>query len=425
MVLFMSNFRKWLTLFLLSLGGGTIYIVPYFKFSYYDQLQMATGLSNYQLGMLMTVMGILNFIFYIPGGAIADKLSARSLFTFSMIATGGLTIWYGTMPGYTTLLIIHGLFAATTVLTFWSAFLKGIRACGTKEEQGRMFGISDAIRAIAGTVISFALLAILGRATTDAVGVANSLYVMGILYIVIGILTFFLMPRGNEAQVQDEGEEQQVKFSFGTAMQVLKMPAVWFISINIFCWYVAYTTITYAVPYLTDGFGMTTTMASTVGIIRMYVITILAAPIAGFLADKMKSSSKLLIYCGVLCTVLTALYIIVPSKAALVILMVVITLAVGAIISAARGVYFATMAETKIPLFVTGVATGIISVISYSPDLFIQAMYGKWIDNFGITGYKYIFAFMTGTMIVSIVTAILIRKIALKAEKKSVNKIAG
>nr|WP_295970097.1 MFS transporter [uncultured Bacillus sp.] len=421
----MSNFRKWLTLFLLSLGGGTIYIVPYFKFSYYDQLQMATGLSNYQLGMLMTVMGILNFIFYIPGGAIADKLSARSLFTFSMIATGGLTIWYGTMPGYTTLLIIHGLFAATTVLTFWSAFLKGIRACGTKEEQGRMFGISDAIRAIAGTVISFALLAILGRATTDAVGVANSLYVMGILYIVIGILTFFLMPRGNEAQVQDEGEEQQVKFSFGTAMQVLKMPAVWFISINIFCWYVAYTTITYAVPYLTDGFGMTTTMASTVGIIRMYVITILAAPIAGFLADKMKSSSKLLIYCGVLCTVLTALYIIVPSKAALVILMVVITLAVGAIISAARGVYFATMAETKIPLFVTGVATGIISVISYSPDLFIQAMYGKWIDNFGITGYKYIFAFMTGTMIVSIVTAILIRKIALKAEKKSVNKIAG
>jgi sugar phosphate permease len=423
----MSNFRKWLTLFLLSLGGGTIYIVPYYKFTYYDQLQLASGLSNYQLGMLMTVMGILNMIFYIPGGAIADKFSPRSLFTFSMIATGGLTIWYGTMPGYTGMLIIHALFAITTVLTFWSAFLKGIRACGTKEEQGRMYGISDMIRAIVGTVVSFALLAILGNAATDVVGLANSLYVMGALYIGIGVATFFLMPRGKEAQAAtDEEDVKQVKFSFAVAAKVLKMPAVWFIAINIFCWYVAYTTITYAVPYLSDGFGMSSGVASSVGIIRQYVITIMIAPIAGFIADKkLKSSSKLLIFCGILCTILTALFIVVPSSATLVMLMVVITLSVGAVISAARGVYFATMAETRIPLYVTGVATGIISVISYSPDLFLQAMYGKWLDNYGLVGYKYIFAFMAAVMVVSIITAVLIRKTQLKAQKEEQQSLAS
>lgn len=417
----MSNFRKWLTLFFISLGGGTIYIVPYFKFTYYDQLLIATGLNNYQLGMLMTVMGILNMIFYIPGGIIADKFSARSLFTISMVGTGLLTIWYGTLPGYGTLLVIHGLYAITTVLTFWSAFLKGIRACGTKEEQGRMYGISDMIRAITGTVISFLILAILGKATSDGVGIANSLYVMGAIYIAIGVATFFIMPKGNaSAEPVEEGEEQQAKFSIKLAVKVLKMPAVWFISINVFCWYIAYTTITYAVPYLTSGFDMSTSMASTVGIVRQYVITILIAPIAGIIADKMKSAAKLLVYCGIIGTVLTALFIIVPTKATLVMLMVVITIAVGAIISAARGVYFATMAETRIPLYVTGVATGIISIISYSPDLFVQAMYGKWIDDFGLLGYKYIFIFMTVFMVVSAVSALFIKKAAVKAQASEI-----
>lgn len=417
----MSNFRKWLTLFFISLGGGTIYIVPYFKFTYYDQLLVATGLNNYQLGMLMTVMGILNMIFYIPGGIIADKFSARSLFTISMIGTGILTIWYGTLPGYGTLLVIHGLYAITTVLTFWSAFLKGIRACGTKEEQGRMYGISDMIRAITGTIISFLILAILGKATSDSVGIANSLYVMGAIYIAIGVATFFIMPKGNaSSESVEDKDEQQAKFSFKLAIKVLKMPAVWFISINVFCWYIAYTTITYAVPYLTSGFDMSTSMASTVGIIRQYVITILIAPIAGIIADKMKSAAKLLIYCGIIGAVLTALFIVVPTKATLVILMVVITIAVGAVISAARGVYFATMAETRIPLFVTGVATGIISIISYSPDLFVQAMYGKWIDNFGLLGYRYIFIFMTVFMVVSAISAWLIKKAAVKAQASEI-----
>lgn len=418
----MSKIKKWITLLLLSLGGGTIYIVPYFKFNYYDQLQVATGLSNYQLGMLLTVYGSLCMIFYIPGGAIADKFSARGLFTFSMIATGLLTFWYATIPGYTTLLIIHGLMAFTSVLTFWSAFLKGIRACGTKDEQGRMYGISDSIRSITGAIVSFVLLALIGSVTKDYVGgVARCFYLMGIIYIVIGILTFFFMPRENGSNAGDDNEEKQAKLSLQSIKTILKMPAIWLISLNIFCWYVAYSTISYAVPYLTAGFHLSTSMAGTVGIIRMYIIAIFAAPIAGFLADKMKSSSKLLIYLGILCTILTALYIVIPTRAGLVMIMAVITIAVGAAIAGARGIYFATMAETKIPLYVTGVATGIISVISYSPDLFMQAMFGKWLDNYGLLGYKYIFTFMTVCLIASIITAMLIRRTALKTEKQSIN----
>jgi len=413
----MSKFKKYLALLLLSLGGGTIYIVPYYKYNYYDALMQASGLNNTQLGVLLAVYGSLAMIFYLPGGAIADKFSARILFTFSMISTGLLTLWYGTMPGYTTILIIHGLMAVTTVLTFWSAFLKGVRALGTKEEQGRMYGLSDMIRGIAGAGLSFILLAVIGKATTDAVGVKDSLYLMGIIYITIGVLTFFLMPRQNDTQANGDNDEPAEKLSLKSVKTILKMPAIWLISLNIFFWYVAYSVISYAVPYLTQGFGLSSSMAGTVGILRMYLISIFAAPIAGFLADKMKSPSKLLIYLGILCTILTALFVVIPTKVGLVTIMIVITLAVGGVIAAARGIYFATMAETKIPLYVTGLATGIISIISYSPDLFMQVMIGQWLDKYGLFGYKLTFLWMTVCLIGAIITAILIRKTALKTEK--------
>lgn len=417
----MSTFKKYMALFFLSLGGGTIYIVPYFKYSYYDQLMAATGLNNYQLGMTLTVYATIALISYLPGGLIADKFKAKTLFAFSMITTGLLTFWYAMLPGYKTLLVIHALMSVTSVLTFWSAYLKGVRALGTKEEQGKMFGISDSIRSIASAVVSFILLAVIGKASTDAVGVANSLYLMGIVYIAIGVLTYFLMPNESESQSSDENEEVE-KLSLQSIKKVLKMPAVWLIAFNVFCWFAAYGTLTFAVPYLSQGFDLTASMASTVGIIRMYIIAIFAAPIAGFIADKIKSPSKVLIYLGVIGTVLTAIFIIIPTRATFMMLMVVVTLAVGAVIAAARGIYFATMAETRIPLYVTGTATGIISIICYMPDLFMQPMIGYWIDKFGLLGYKYSFIWMTGILILSIVTAVLIRRNALKAEKEAAKK---
>lgn len=419
----MSNIKKWLALFLLSLGGGTIYIVPYYKYTYYDQIQAATGLSNYQLGMMLTVYGVIAMISYIPGGFLADKFSARTLFTFSMITTGLLTFWYATLPGYNTLLLIHILMSFTSVLTFWSAYLKGVRSLGTKEEQGRMYGISDSIRAIAGAAVSFALLAILGSATTDAVGVTNTFYVMAIFYIAVGVLTFFLMPKEDASAASgDEEKAQQPKLSLQAVKTVIKMPAVWFISLTVFCWFAAYGTLTFAVPYLSSGFGLTAEMAGTVGIIRMYVVAIFAAPIAGIIADKMKSPSKLLIYLGAICSVLAGVYVLIPARSTFVMLMVVVTIAVATVICAARGIYFATMAETRIPLYVTGVATGIISVICYLPDVFMHPMIGSWLDKYGLLGYKYTFIWMLGLLIFATISAVLVRRSAVKAAQKELGQ---
>ena len=46
------------------------------------------GFSNTQLGDLFAVYGITAMLCYFPGGAVADRYSARTLLATSLIATG-------------------------------------------------------------------------------------------------------------------------------------------------------------------------------------------------------------------------------------------------------------------------------------------------------------------------------------------------
>lgn len=408
----MSTFRKYLTLLVISLGGGTIYIVPYFKYNYYDQILSATHLTNEQLGMLLTVYGTLAIFFYIPGGLIADRFSARNLFTFSMVTTGLLTFWYATLPGYTELIIIHLLMSVTSVLTFWSAFLKGIRMLGNDDEQGRLYGISDSMRCVAGLILSFIALYLMGlTAENQALGVSYALVMFGAVYVAIGILSFLLMPKESAKTGEQEG------LSMSSIKSVLSMSAVYLISINIFFWHCAYGTITFAVPYLKQAFGLSDNLASTVGILRMYFVAIFIAPISGFLADKMGSPSRLLQYLGYIGLAICMLFIFVPTKESLVMLMIAATLGFGTAVAAARGVYYATMAETKIPLATTGLATGIISIIGYSSDIFMHPILGWFLDKFEVVGFKYIFIWMALCTIGAIATATIIQKKVKQANK--------
>ena len=48
---------------------------------------------------------------------------------------------------FTVLLIIHLLYGFFGIATLWSAYLKGIRNLGNEDNQSKMFGSSEALRA--------------------------------------------------------------------------------------------------------------------------------------------------------------------------------------------------------------------------------------------------------------------------------------
>ena len=67
----------------------------------------------------------------------------------------------------------------------------------------------------------------------------------------------------------------------------------------------------------------------------------------------------------------------------------------------------------------TGTATGIISVIGYLPDTFMNLLIGDKLDKYpGAAGYKYIFLYMLGFAIAGIIVAFVINRIGKKNAAK-------
>lgn len=125
-----ASVQKWVTLIVVAIAGGLMTKLPYLRETYMEPLQAATGATKTQLGMLMSAYGIVNFICYFPGGILADKFSAKSLIVVSCFGTALAGFWFYTMPSFVWLLVIHGIFAITTVFTFWAAMVKVINNLG-------------------------------------------------------------------------------------------------------------------------------------------------------------------------------------------------------------------------------------------------------------------------------------------------------
>ena len=125
-------------------------------YTYYTPLQEAMGLvgRDADYGKLLNVYGIANVILYLPGGWIADKFNPKKLLVFSMISTGILGLWEATWPSYSMLMLIHVLWAVTTVLTFWSSSVKCVNLLADADEQGSMFGSLEAMRGVVGLIVT-------------------------------------------------------------------------------------------------------------------------------------------------------------------------------------------------------------------------------------------------------------------------------
>ena len=115
----------------------------------------------------------------------------------------------------------------------------------------------------------------------------------------------------------------------------------------------------------------------------------------GFMADKTRSSfwlniSFLIMLIG---AIIFTSGIIDPSFVLLFFLTIIIT-ASGTF--ALRTLYFSAMQEGQIPLAITGTAVGLISLIGYTPDIFVGPSMGYLLDNSpGEIGHQQVFLMLS------------------------------
>ena len=60
-----------------------------------------------------------------------------------------------------------------------------------------------------------------------------------------------------------------------------------------------------------------------------------------------------------------------------------------------RGLYFALFQEAKVPVAVTGTAVGLVSVLGFTPDIFVGYIGGVLLDRSpGLAGHQHFFLFL-------------------------------
>lgn len=402
--------QKWTAFIILTIAAGLIYRVPYLKTVFYDPLLQGFNLTNSQVGSFMSVYSLTKMVIYIPGGIIADRFDNRKMLVFSTAMLAALTFWYATIPSLAMLKVIHFLLAFSNVI-FWVSFVKAVRMFGSSNEQGSVFGYSEGIRAVVGLLINFAALGILNHYISSTQPLRSVLIFYGCVYLILSVTMWFVLPKSS-------GKEKATVTSLKEYINVLKVPGVWLVAFLVLAAYSAQVASEYTTTYLTTVFGMTAVTAGIIATIRSYGIGIFSAPIIGKISDKVGSYSKTIIALFIIEIILASCLLFIPGNQNALIAAIITVLAFATVMYALRGIYYATMGEAKVPLALTGTATGIISVIGYLPDSYMNVILGGFIDKHpGSAGFKYVFGSIIIFAAIGIVLALIIYFRSKKAAK--------
>lgn len=416
-----ANFRKYLTLFIVALAGGIITKLPYLRETYMEPLSQATGATYTQLGLIMSAYGIVNFICYFPGGVLADKFSCKTLIVISCFGTALAGFWYWTLPSFIWLVVIHAVFAITTVFTFWAAMVKSINRLGTEEEQGRLFGLLEGGRGLIGTLVAFGSVAVFGIASDAIGGMKNAILYYSILMAVAGVLAVVFLENDKPAATEAGSVKPLNKKDF---IEVAKMPRVWLCGALGICNYSALIFHGYITGYLSNAFGLSDTVVGNLSVIRTYVMMMLGAFVAGFIADKIGSRIKLIKWAFVGMTIFASLYVLIPTHGAGVPLVICNFVVYGLFLYSIKAMYFSTIDEVLVPKRLAGTASGIISLCTYAPEVFLYTVSGNIVDKYVNTatplrGYHICFIMMAVLSAIGFICGTVLMKMNEKARAEA------
>jgi nitrate/nitrite transporter NarK len=394
-----------LYLFGLIVAGEAVFALPFHITRFFRPTVLDVfGLSNTELGTVQAAYGIVAMLAYFPGGPLADRYSARSLLAVSLFSTAAGGLYLATLPGYTGAILVWGFFGFTTILLFWAALIRATREWGGENTQGRAFGLLDAGRGVFSAILaslSAVLFAYLFPGGIVAAEMADResalrLVILGysIVTVLSGVFVFYaLADRSGTVKRSFEKWEPKTE-SLGThVMHALRLPAVWLISLIVFCAYVAYKGFDNYSLYAVEGFGLDQVESAQLSALGAWMRPIGALGL-GLLGDRYQVT-RMTVICFIALLVSQLLFAIyTPVPGALWVLLS--NLLVGSLaMFGLRSLYYALLEDARIPAVLTGTAVGIISVIGYSPDVFVSYVGGVLLDRSpGITGHQHYFWFL-------------------------------
>ena len=383
---------NWIQVSILCLAGGTIFLLPFLRYGYYDAMRGGMGLTNVQLGVIMGAYGMFTIPSYLIGGYLADRLSAKRLLIFSFVSTGLGGFYLAQFPSYLEVILIHGFWGITTILTFWPAFYKIVRFSAEPARQGRMFGIVDGGRRVAASFISFAGVYLFSLYAADQVaGFRMVVYLFSAAHLVVAALIFVFW-KHRDPQKGTVEDESSAPPKWADIQAVLKMPATWAIAGIIFGIYGSYRMGDFFTPYTTQVAGIGAAVAAFLGYAKSYAITPVGSLAAGFLGDRIGISRTAILF-TMAALFSKLLFIVLPVGGnGTVILLVANILFFMAAIWGAKTLFYALLEEAQVPARTTGTVIGVASTIGFLGEVTSPLIGGYCLDVFGSrAGFNAIF----------------------------------
>lgn len=399
----------------LILAGEAIYTLPFHVARFFRPTVLEVfGLTNTELGTAQAAYGVIAMLAYFPGGALADRFSARRLMALSLWSTAAGGLYMATLPGYKGSVLLWGFFGISTILFFWAALIRATREWGGADQQGRAYGLLDGGRGLlAAALASLATLAFgLLFPESDATGIEEKkhalvliIYGYALVTFAAGVFIWFALPDhqpgAHDPQPQRQAGSEAV---WNHIIHVLRLPAVWLISVVVVCAYVGYKGFDNYTLYAVQVYGMNEVEAARLVATGAWMRPVAALGI-GMLGDRL-GVSRMTVACffGLLVSQLVfAVYTPHPD----VVWVLWFNILVGsATMFGLRALYFALLEEVNVPAALTGTAVGLISVIGYTPDIFVYYLGGILLDrNPGITGHQHFFYLLAAFTVVGLLSS--------------------
>ncbi|MGB0389978.1 MAG: MFS transporter [Salibacteraceae bacterium] len=384
----------------LILAGEGIFLLPFvIPRIFRPTLLHSLEITNLELGTCFSIYGIVAMISYFFGGPLADRLSSKTLISAALILTGvgGFVLMIN--PSVIILYILYGYWGFTTIFLFWAALIKATRNWGGDHFQGRAFGWLEAGRGTVGAIIGTVGIAILSQATVGSVEGSTSasfqsiVLFTSIIVIAIGLISWFGIPKDDENSLHRE------TINFNTVERLLVMPNIWLLGLIIVCAYVGYKVTDDLSLYANTVLGLSELESSYVSGGALWLRPVFAL-IAGYLADKL-SGGKVILFCFGLMALGSLMLGFGSGLGFVPVIFIMVFTIMG--IYGLRGIYYAIMDEAQIPNYATGTAVGIMSVVGYTPDVFMSPLMGYLLDNNpGEAGHQYVFLVLAAFSIVGL-----------------------
>ena len=405
---------RFLFMVALVLAGEMIFSLPYHLLRYFRPTVLGVfELSNADLGDVFAPYGVTAMLAYFPGGVLADRFSTRKLMTVSLLMTAAGGFYMMTLPGMLGMSILFAFWGITTILTFWCALIRATRSWGGRFAQGRGFGLLDAGRGLAGASFASVGVLVFSAVIGPEPSLATPTERAGALQMIILYYTLATLAAGIAVWwwIPDPVSRERVRASsaWSDVRAVLGTRSVWLQAVIVVCAYSGYKALDNYSLYAYDVLGMNETEAAAFTATFVYSRPF-AAILAGLAGDRFGVARMTTVVFGFLAASWALLST--PQANPDLLMMVYVNLLISIFgVYALRGLYFALLEQTRVPLPLTGAAVGLISVIGYSPDIFFSPIAGRLLDATpGLGGHQNCFAMMACIAAVGLIVAAVLNR---------------